>query len=99
MTQTEYRDAIADVEAKQENLTKEMDELIVLQEEYALRQANLEVYMSGLSEESDTYVSQIADAKEQIEKYEAIIKEQERIIAEKKAAEEAARLKAEREKA
>ncbi len=96
---SEYKDAIADVEVKQENLTKEMDELIVLQEEYALRQANLEVYMSGLSEESDTYVSQIADAKEQIEKYEAIIKEQERIIAEKKAAEEAARLKAEREKA
>ena len=95
----EYKSAVADVEKKQEQLAKDMDELLVLQDEYALRQANLEVYMAGLSEDADTYTKQITDAKEQIEKYEAIIKEQERIIAEKKAAEEAARLKAEKEAA
>ncbi len=95
----EYKKAVADVEEKQEALAKEMDELLVLQDEYELRQANLEVYMAGLGEDADTYSAQIADAKEQVKKYEAIVKEQDRIIAEKKAAEEAARLKAEREKA
>ena len=95
----DYKRAIKNVEEKQEKLAKDMDELLVLQDEYALRQSNLEVYMAGLSQDADTYNKQISDAKEQMEKYEAIVKEQERIIAEKKAAEEAARLKAEREKA
>lgn len=95
----EYKQAIADVETTQAQLEVDMEELIVLQEEYELRQANLEVYMAGLGADADAYAGQLADAKEQIEKFEAIVAEQERIIAEKKAAEEAARLKAEREKA
>lgn len=95
----EYQQAIVEVEEKQMQLANDMDELLILQEEYELRQANLEVYINGLGTESDTYATQLADAKEQIKKYEAIVAEQERIIAEQKAAEEAARLKAEREKA
>ena len=64
-----------------------------------MRQANLEVYIEGLGADADAYASQLSDAKEQIDKYEAIVAEQERIIAEQKAAEEAARLRAEREAA
>lgn len=95
----EYKQAIVDVETKQAKLDIEMEELVALQEEYELRQANLEVYMVGLGADALAYASQLADAKEQITKYEAIVAEQERIIAEQKAAAEAARLKAEREKA
>ena len=95
----EYKQAIADVETTQVILAEEMEELLALQEEYELRQANLEVYMAGLGADAENYASQLSEAEEQIAKYEAIVAEQERIIAEQKAAEEAARLKAEREKA
>lgn len=95
----EYKQAAVDVETKQTQLATDMEELLALQEEYELRQANLEVYIEGLGADADAYASQLSDAKEQIDKYEAIVAEQERIIAEQKAAEEAARLRAEREAA
>ncbi len=86
-----YQKSIEEVEAKQIKLNNDMEELLAMQEEHALRQANLEVYMAALSDDADTYATQLANAKKQAANYEKIIKEQERIIAEKKAAEEAAR--------
>lgn len=86
-----YQQMIVDVELKQTQLNKDMDELLVMQDEFELRQANLEVYMAGLSKDSSSYATQLANAKKQAAKYEKTIKEQERIIAAKKAAEEAAR--------
>ncbi len=87
----DYQQLIVDVEIKQAQLDSDMEELLEMQEEFELRQANLEVYMAGLSEDADTYAAQLANAEEQAAKYQATIAEQERIIAERKAAEEAAR--------
>lgn len=87
----EYQQTIVDVEVKQTQLDADMEELLEMQDEFELRQANLEVYMAALNDDAASYATQLATAKKQAEKYQATIKEQERIIAAKKAAEEAAR--------
>lgn len=82
----EYTQSIKDVENLQVQLAKDMEALMDLQEEYAARQTNLQVYTAELGKEADSYASQLATAKEQVEEYEAIIAEQERIIREQEAA-------------
>ena len=76
----EYQKTVAFVEDRQAKLIQAQDELLFQQEAYLGRQSEIETVLSGLTEEQNSYTSQLASAKEQAAKYRETIKRQDEII-------------------
>lgn len=76
----EYQRTVAFVEEKQVTLKLEQDELLFKQEAYLGRQSEIETVILGLTEEQNSYVSQLASAKEQAALYRETIRKQDEII-------------------
>ena len=76
----EYQRTVAFVEEKQVTLKLEQDELLFKQEAYLGRQSEIETVILGLTEEQNSYVSQLASAKEQAAVYRETIRKQDEII-------------------
>ena len=76
----EYQRTVAFVEEKQVTLKLEQDELLFKQEAYLGRQSEIETVILGLTEEQNSYVSQLASAKEQASLYRETIRKQDEII-------------------
>jgi cell wall-associated NlpC family hydrolase len=76
----EYQKTVAFVEEKQIALEQDQDELLFKQEAYLGRQSEIETVILGLTEEQNSYTSQLASAKEQAAFYRETIKKQDEII-------------------
>lgn len=76
----EYQETVAVVEEKKEKLQQKQDELLFQQEAYLGRQSEIEGMIASLTEEQNSYKSQLASAKKQAEEYKATIKKQDEII-------------------
>ena len=76
----QYKDTVAQVEAKERQLFATMDELLVKQETFLGQQAEIESMIATLEDTQNEYAQQLASAKEQAEAYKKTIKEQEEII-------------------
>ena len=76
----QYKDTVAQVEAKERQLFATMDELLVKQETFLGQQAEIESMIATLEDTQNEYAQQLASAKEQAEEYKKTIKEQEEII-------------------
>ena len=76
----EYQQTVAFVEDRQEKLLQEQDQLLFQQEAFLGRQSEIESIIAGLTEEQNSYSSQLASAKEQAAKYRETIKRQDEII-------------------
>ena len=76
----EYQKTVAFVEEKQVALQQEQDELLFKQEAYLGRQSEIETVIAGLTEEQNSYTSQLASAKEQAALYRETIRKQDEII-------------------
>jgi len=76
----QYKEIVAEVEAKEEQLLVQMDEMLMKQEAYLGQQAEIEEMIASLEEDQKEFEEQLADAKELAEEYKKTIKEQEEII-------------------
>lgn len=90
-----YKETVAIVEEKEQQLLAKMDELLMQQEAFVGQQAEIEVMIADLQDLQSEYANQLASAKEQAASYRKTIAEQEEIIRKQK--EEEARRKAEEE--
>lgn len=66
-----YEQAVADVEAKNEQLAEEMDELVALQEELETKQSTLQSTIATLQSQQDSYADQLIAALALADEYEA----------------------------
>lgn len=76
----EYKQTVTDVEAKEQQLLAEMDDLLVKQETFLGQQAEIESMAASLEDTQNEYAEELASAEEQAEEYRNIIKIQEEII-------------------
>lgn len=81
-----FQDKVAEVEALSKKLDEDMDNLVALQEDYELKQGQIEQKIVALEADKDKYAAEINEAKEQAEEYEKVIEEQARIIRAQEAA-------------
>ena len=76
----QYKETVAQVEAKEELLFEKMDELLMKQETFLGQQLEIEEMVASLEETQSEYAAQLASAKKQADAYKKMIKEQEEII-------------------
>ena len=86
----QYKETVAKVEAKEQQLMAKLDEQLMKQEAYVAQQAEIETAIASLKDTQAEYAEQLASAKKMAEAYKKTIKEQEEIIRKKKEEEEAA---------
>lgn len=76
----QYKETVAQVEAKEDLLFQKMDELLMKQETFLGQQLEIEEMVASLEETQSEYAAQLASAKKQADAYKKMIKEQEEII-------------------
>ena len=76
----QYKETVARVEEKEQQLFYEMDELLVKQETFLGQQSEIESMIATLEDSKNEYATQLANAKKQADAYKAEIKKQEEII-------------------
>lgn len=65
-----YEEAVQQVEDWSRQLAEEMDNLLIMKEQYEEQQGELDILIARLERKKDTYAEQLAEAKEQAEDYE-----------------------------
>ena len=76
----EYKQTVADVEEKEQQLLSEMDNLLVKQEAFLGQQMEIEEMVATLEDTQNEYQDELASAQEQADEYKEIIAIQEEII-------------------
>jgi len=76
----EYKQTVADVEEKEQQLLSEMDNLLVKQEAFLGQQMEIEEMVATLEDTQNEYEDELASAQEQADEYKEIIAIQEEII-------------------
>lgn len=65
-----YEEAVQQVEDWSRQLAEEMDNLLIMKEQYEEQQGELDILIARLERKKDTYAEQLAEAKEQAKDYE-----------------------------
>lgn len=76
----QYKETVAKVEEKEQQLFVKMDELLMKQETFLGQQLEIEQMVASLEDAQNEYKTQLAEAKRQADAYKKTIKEQEEII-------------------
>ena len=76
----QYKETIAQVEQKEQELLSTMDDLMVKQETFLGQQSEIEGMIGTLEDVEDEYKDQLASAKKQADEYKLTIQQQEEII-------------------
>lgn len=76
----QYKETVAKVEEKEQQLFVKMDELLMKQEAFLGQQIEIERMVASLEDAQNEYKTQLANAKKKADAYKKTIKEQEEII-------------------